>query len=89
MIVKGEVSAQGILSKELMREMEAGGRDFKVNKIYVPGVLVAVRMMYNRLDVIKPYLTEAGNNSLGKIVLGTINKRGDIHDVEKNLVLII
>ena len=87
MIVKGEVSAQGILSKGLMRGMEAGGRDFKANKIYVPEVLVAARTMNNGLDVIKPYLTGTGNNSLGKIVLGTV--KGGLHDVGKNLVSIM
>lgn len=78
------VSAEEILSSGLLAGMDIIGKKFKANEIFVPQVLVAARAMNAGAELLKPYLTEEGATSKGKIVLGTV--KGDLHDIGKNLV---
>ena len=52
--------------------------------MYVPDVLVAARAMNAGTALLKPLLAEAGVESIGKVVIGTV--LGDLHDIGKNLV---
>lgn len=47
-------------------------------------VLVAARAMKMGAETLKPYLTGAGIESKGTVVIGTV--AGDLHDIGKNLV---
>lgn len=78
------VSAEEILNNGLLAGMDIIGKKFKANEIFVPQVLVAARAMNAGAELLKPYLTEEGETSKGKIVLGTV--KGDLHDIGKNLV---
>ena len=60
------------------------GERFKNNEIFVPEVLVAARAMNVGAELLKPYLSEAGVEPKGKVILGTV--KGDLHDIGKNLV---
>ena len=64
--------------------MDVVGRRFKANEIFVPEVLVAARAMNVGAELLKPYLSEAGVEPKGKVILGTV--KGDLHDIGKNLV---
>ena len=52
--------------------------------VFVPEVLVAARAMNMGVGVLKPYLVQAGVESKGTAVIGTV--KGDLHDIGKNLV---
>ncbi len=78
------VPAKQILEEGLMAGMSVIGEKFKNNEVFVPEVLVAARAMNTGAELLKPYLTEAGVESKGKVVLGTV--KGDLHDIGKNLV---
>ena len=78
------IPAQQILEEGLLAGMDVVGRKFKANEVFVPEVLVAARAMNAGTELLKPYLTEAGVESKGKVVLGTV--KGDLHDIGKNLV---
>ena len=71
------IPAQEILQDGLLAGMDVVGRKFKANEIFVPEVLVAA-------ELLKPYLSEAGVEPKGKVILGTV--KGDLHDIGKNLV---
>ena len=82
-----------ILSKGLIAGMDVVGRKFKANEFYVPEVLIAARAMSNAkeqdtrpgaMEILQPYLEEAGIEPVGKIAIGTV--KGDLHDIGKNLV---
>jgi 5-methyltetrahydrofolate--homocysteine methyltransferase len=60
------------------------GEKFKNNEIYVPEVLIAARAMNKAMEILEPKLIEAGVESKGKLVIGTV--KGDLHDIGKNLV---
>ena len=78
------IPAQQILEEGLLAGMSIIGEKFKNNEVFVPEVLVAARAMNVGAELLKPYLSEAGVQSKGKVVLGTV--KGDLHDIGKNLV---
>lgn len=78
------IPAQDILQNGLLAGMDVVGRRFKADEIFVPEVLVAARAMNVGVEILKPYLSEAGEEPKGKVILGTV--KGDLHDIGKNLV---
>lgn len=78
------MSPQDILTEGLLSGMDKVGEKFKSNDVYIPEILIAARAMKTGVEVLKPYLQEAGTVSKGKVVIGTV--LGDTHDIGKNLV---
>jgi 5-methyltetrahydrofolate--homocysteine methyltransferase len=83
-LVADGVSATEILNEGMMPGMEVVGKKFKANEMYIPEVLIAARAMHAAMDIIKPLLTETGEEGKGSVVIGTV--QGDLHDIGKNLV---
>ena len=54
------IEVKSILEEGLLSGMSVIGEKFKNNQIFVPQVLIAARAMSVGVDVLKPYLTEAG-----------------------------
>jgi len=75
-----------ILNYGLIKGMEAVGKKFKKNEIFIPEVLIASRAMKSAMDIIKPYMSEVEEHASGKIALGTV--KGDLHDIGKMVVSI-
>lgn len=77
-------SPQVILEEGLLSGMNVVGEKFKNNEVFVPEVLIAARAMNAGTTMLKPYLVEAGVESKGTAVIGTV--KGDLHDIGKNIV---
>jgi len=73
-----------ILNDSMIAAMEEIGRQFEMQEVWVPEMLIASRAMKAGLELIQPRLVEAAVKPVGKVVLGTV--QGDMHDVGKNLV---
>jgi len=73
-----------ILEKGLMTGMGIIGGKFKRGEVFAPEVLIAARAMNRASAALKPALTEAGVQSVGKAIICTV--KGDLHDIGKNLV---
>ena len=73
-----------ILNDGLLSGMSVVGGRFKREEIFVPDVLISARAMNVGLAILETLLVEVGNESVGKVVLGTV--KGDLHDIGKNLV---
>lgn len=73
-----------ILNEGLLSGMMIIGEKFKKNEVFVPEVLVAARAMNAGTAVLGEKLAEAGNEPVGRAVIGTV--KGDLHDIGKNLV---
>src|SRR5258705_9750345 len=82
-------AVQEVLTDGLIAGMSVVGEDFKHNILYVPEVLIAARAMKAGMAVLKPLLTAGadGRSRAGGVLMGTV--RGDLHDIRKNLVLMI
>ncbi|HJZ98319.1 MAG TPA: B12-binding domain-containing protein, partial [Candidatus Solibacter sp.] len=80
---------QEILNEGLIAGMSVVGEDFKHNVIYVPEVLIAARAMKAGMAVLKPLLSakDSDTKPAGVLLMGTV--RGDLHDIGKNLVLMM
>lgn len=81
------MSADEILQEGLLMAMAEVSRLFKENIIYIPDVLMASRAMHAAMQVLKPILSESGSAGLGRVVIGTV--AGDLHDIGKNLVVMM
>jgi corrinoid protein of di/trimethylamine methyltransferase len=79
-----KIDAKTILEQGLMAGMNIIGAKFKNNEVYVPEVLIAARAMNQGISILRPLLVQAGVESKGTVVLGTV--KGDLHDIGKNLV---
>jgi 5-methyltetrahydrofolate--homocysteine methyltransferase len=76
-----------ILNDGLIAGMHVIGALFKNNEVYVPEVLMAARAMHTGLAVIKPLIVIAGIKEKGVVAIGTV--KGDMHDIGKNLVIMM
>src|SRR5690242_21732233 len=76
-----------ILFKALIPSPEEVGRRFEKGDFFVPEMLIAARAMQGALAILRPLIAETGAKPIGKIVIGTV--KGDIHDIGKNLVIIM
>jgi len=78
------LNAEEILTNGLMPGMDHVGVEFKAGNMFVPEVLRSAKTMQESMDILRPLLTEAGVETVGKLVIGTV--KGDLHDIGKNLV---
>ena len=78
------VAPGDILEKGLLAGMDVISVKFKNNEVFVPEVLIAARAMNMGVEILKPKLVEAGVESKGTAVIGTVF--GDLHDIGKNIV---
>lgn len=78
------LSAQQILDEGLLAGMNVIGEKFKLNKVFIPEVMLAARAMNGGLELLKPLLASSGAQDRGTVVIGTV--KGDLHDIGKNLV---
>ncbi len=72
------------LTEALVGGMTIVGVDFRDGILFVPEVLSSANAMKGGMGVLKPLLSESGEQGAGKMVIGTV--KGDIHDIGKNLV---
>jgi 5-methyltetrahydrofolate--homocysteine methyltransferase len=78
------IGPEEILNHGFIPAMEVVGSQFQANEIYVPEMLISAKAMKAGMKLLEPFLTEAGVEPIGKIVIGTV--KGDLHDIGKNLV---
>jgi 5-methyltetrahydrofolate--homocysteine methyltransferase len=76
-------SVQEVLNEGLIAGMSVVGEDFKHNVLYVPEAMKA------GMAVLKPLLAakDSTTKRIGVLLMGTV--RGDLHDIGKNLVLMM
>jgi 5-methyltetrahydrofolate--homocysteine methyltransferase len=73
-----------VLENGLVTAMDAIGKRFKANEIFIPEVLISAKAMHAGMAVLEPHFVRCGIKPLGKIVIGTV--KGDLHDIGKNIV---
>lgn len=76
-----------ILNEALVPPMIEVGDMYERGEVYVPEMLVAAHAMKAGMEILRPELVKAGVQPLGKVGLGTV--QGDIHDIGKNLVVMM
>lgn len=82
-----QIAPKDVLDHGLIAGMSVVGERFRDHEIFLPDVLLAAKAMYAGLDLLKPLMIKENIQTLGKVVIGTI--QGDLHDIGKNLVAIM
>jgi 5-methyltetrahydrofolate--homocysteine methyltransferase len=77
-------TAAELLNEALIPAMTEVGQRFERQEYFVPEMLIAARAMKAGVEILRPYLVEAGVKPIGTVVIGTV--AGDLHDIGKNLV---
>jgi 5-methyltetrahydrofolate--homocysteine methyltransferase len=75
---------EAILYEGLLPGMAVVGDRFEKGEYFIPEMLLAARALNAALDILRPLLSDADVNKVGKVLIGTV--QGDIHDIGKNLV---
>jgi methanogenic corrinoid protein MtbC1 len=81
------IAPQEVLTKGLVVGMYAVGEKFRLNKVFIPDVLMAAKAMYAGMKHLKPFFQSGQVRRRGTFVIGTA--AGDLHDIGKNLVAMI
>jgi len=71
----------------MIESMGVVGEKFSAGKLFVPEMLMAAKAMNEGLEVIKPLLASGASTAIGKAMVGTV--KGDLHDIGKNLVVLM
>jgi len=86
-LIKKEVDLKQLIDEGMIAAMDVVGTKFASHEIFVPEMLVSALTMQKGLDLIKPLLKPEDTESKGTIVMCTV--KGDIHDIGKNLVIMM
>jgi 5-methyltetrahydrofolate--homocysteine methyltransferase len=81
------VKPDTIINDAMIAGMDVVGKRFSQNQIFVPEMLVSAFTMQKGLNLIKPFLKGQETEPKGTIVICTV--KGDIHDIGKNLVIMM
>lgn len=85
--LKAGVSARDILDKGLVPGLDEVGRKFQEGEFFFPELLVAGEATKAAMELLKPELAKKSSASMGKYGIGTV--KGDIHDIGKNVVVMM
>lgn len=81
------VSARDILDRGLVPGLYEVGRKFQEGEFFFPELLVAGEATKAAMALLKPELTRGSSPTIGKYGIGTV--KGDIHDIGKNIVIMM
>jgi methanogenic corrinoid protein MtbC1 len=85
--VKDKVDLNRLINEGLIGAMDIVGRKFGCGEIYVPEMLVAAVTMKKGLAIIQPMLKGKASQAKGTVIMATV--KGDLHDIGKNLVIMM
>ena len=81
------IDPKSIIDDGLIAAMDVVGQQFSDSDIFVPEMLVSALTMKLGLERVKPLLKSEAAEPKGMIIMGTV--KGDIHDIGKNIVLMM
>jgi len=85
--IEEKVNLKEMINDAMIAAMDVVGQKFSNGEFFVPEMLVSAVTMKKGLDLIKPLLKDEETESKGTVIMCTV--KGDIHDVGKNLVIMM
>jgi 5-methyltetrahydrofolate--homocysteine methyltransferase len=80
-------AAADILDNGLIAAMDVVGAKFSAGDLFIPEMLVSAEAMQEGLALLKPLLVAGASGGKGTVVMGAV--KGDLHDIGKNLVVLM
>ncbi|MCK4792456.1 MAG: corrinoid protein [Desulfobacteraceae bacterium] len=81
------VNIDRFINVAMIAALDVVGQRFTNNEIFIPEMLAAAVSMKKGLNIIKPYLKGEEIRVKGTIIICTV--KGDIHDIGKNMVIMM
>ncbi|MEE4216629.1 MAG: cobalamin-dependent protein [Xanthomonadales bacterium] len=81
------VDAVEMVNTTMIPALREIGEAFSVGEVFIPEMLVGARAMQAGMDVLEPLLVKGGSEPVAKVCIGSV--KGDLHDIGKNLVVIM
>jgi 5-methyltetrahydrofolate--homocysteine methyltransferase len=81
------IPAYRLILDGMAKGMEIVGQKYENGEYFLAELLMAGEAMKAGISLLEPYLKAEETESAGKIILGTV--RGDIHDIGKNVLIIL
>ena len=85
--IKDGVNLDKLINDAMIRAMDVVGQRFSSGEIFVPEMLASAATMKRGLDLVKPLMKDQKAESKGTVIMCTV--KGDIHDIGKNLVIMM
>ena len=79
--------ASDILDNGLIAAMDVVGAMFSAGDLFIPEMLVSAEAMQEGLALLKPLLVTGASGGKGTVIMGAV--KGDLHDIGKNLVVLM
>ena len=83
-LLRDGASPVEMVQQQMIPAMDEVGHRYECEEYFVPELMLAGRAMRGALELIRPLLVARGEETVGKVVIGTV--KGDHHDIGKNLV---
>jgi len=80
-------AAADILDNGLIAAMDIVGAKFSAGDLFIPEMLVSAEAMQEGLALLKPLLVAGESGGKGTVIMGAV--KGDLHDIGKNLVVLM
>ncbi|MBO5220865.1 MAG: homocysteine S-methyltransferase family protein [Clostridia bacterium] len=81
------ISPLDLIAEEIVPALDAVGRGFENNTIYLPQLLMAAEAAKSAFEVLKKSLPKDAAPTRGPVVIATV--KGDVHDIGKNIVKLL
>lgn len=85
--LKERIAPMDIITEGMAKGMETVGRKFECREIFLSDLIMAGEVMREAMDIVKPNVKQDDVRSTGNVALGVV--RGDLHDIGKNIVVML
>ena len=82
-----DMSSSEIINKGLTAGMQVVGQKFETKEYFIPDMLAAAEAVGAAMEILEPHMAKGGTKTKGKVIIATV--KGDIHDIGKNIVIIL
>jgi len=82
-----KIPADKLIKEGLTAGMQVVGEKFTSKEYFIPDMLASAEAVGAAMDILKPVLEAANMETKGKFAIATV--KGDIHDIGKNIVVIL
>lgn len=83
--------ANGVAPLEIVNSLQQGmvevGKRFEVGEYFLSELVMCGEIMGSSMEILEPFLAGTNSEYKGNIVMGTV--KGDIHDLGKNIVVML
>ncbi len=86
-LLAGGAAPMDIVNSGLLAGMDIVAPRFKAGEMFIPEVMMSAKALAEGMKVVKPLLSTADSAGMTTFLMGTV--RGDLHDIGKNLVVMI